>query len=289
MSAIRKVIVVGLAVLGLGLALDGVPASAAFVHHVLPPEEGFGSFAHATGVAVDQANGNVFVVDSGSEANVVRVFGPEGLSPLGGAPAELPGLHAPFDFNGVPIGIAIDNACFLSGKSGAACTTFDPSNGDIYFPNERGDGEVLEKFRLNASDEYEYVCQFTGYGGLTGSACEAEPARSAAAHFFHPIAAAVDSSGDVFVADRAGEAIYEFNSAGEEVEGPITGSFGQGPGYLAVDASGDLFVIGTERKVFELKHGSAGKLRTGRNPELAGGALGFVLGSRSTLYTTSST
>ena len=72
MSVIRRAIVVGLtglAVLGLGLALDGAPASAAFVHHVLPPEEGFGpSFARATGVAVDQASENVFVVDSGSEA-----------------------------------------------------------------------------------------------------------------------------------------------------------------------------------------------------------------------------
>jgi hypothetical protein len=272
MSVVRKVIVVGLAVLGLGLALDGAPASAAFVHHVLPPEEGFGSFARATGVAIDLASENVFVVDSGSEPNVVRVFGPEGLSPLGGAPAELTGLHAPFELNREKIGIAIDNACFLSGKSGATCTSFDPSNGDIYVPNVGGDGEVLEKFRLNASDAYEYVCQFTGYGGLTGSACEAEPARSAATHFFHPIAAAVDSSGNVYVADEGGEAIYEFNAAGEEVEGPITGSFGS-PGYLAVDASGDLFVIDTERKVFELKHGSGGGFEPAL--ELVGGASAY--------------
>ena len=197
------------------------------MHHVLAPEAGFGAFERATGVAVDQSSGNVFVVDSGTEANVVRVFGPEGLSPLGGAPAELPGLHAPFEFDEELVGIAIDNACFLGGKSGAACTSFDPSNGDIYVPNAYGDGEVVEKFRLNASDEYEYVCQFTGYGGLTGSACEAEPARSPTTHFFHPIAAAVDSKGDVYVADFSGEAIYEFNAAGEEVEGPITGSFGR--------------------------------------------------------------
>ncbi len=273
MSVIRRAIVVGLAVLGLGLALDGAPASAAFVHHVLPPEEGFGSFARGTGVTIDLASENVFVVDSGSEPNVVRVFGPEGLSPLGGAPAELPGLHAPFELNQEQIGIAIDNACLLSGRSGAACTSFDPSNGDIYVPNVRGDGEVLEKFRLNASDAYEYVCQFTGYGGLTGSACEPEPAQAAATHFFHPIAAAVDSSGNVYVADQGGdEAIYEFNAAGEEVEGPITGSFGS-PGYLAVDASGDLFIIGAERKVFELKHKAGG----GFEPavELVGGASAY--------------
>jgi hypothetical protein len=275
MSVVRRLIALGLtglAILGVGLALESASASAAFVHHVLPPEAGFGSFHRATGIAIDQASGNVFVVDSGSEPNVVRVFGPEGLSPLGGAPAELPGLHAPFELNQELIGIAIDNACFQSGKSGAACTSFDPSNGDIYVPNERGDGEVLEKFRLNASDAYEYVCQFTGYGGLASSACEAEPARSATTHFIHPSAAAVDSNGDVFVADRGGEAIYEFNAAGEEVAGPITGSFGS-PGYLAVDASGDLFVIGTGYKVFELKHEAGG----GFEPavELVGGASAY--------------
>jgi hypothetical protein len=274
MSAVRRltsVMLAGLGVLAGSLAFGGAPASAAFVHHVLPPEAGFGPFERPTGIAVDQSNGNVFVVDSGSEANVVRVFGPEGLSPLGGAPAQLPGLHAPFEFGQQNIGIAVDNACYLSGKSGAACTSFDPSNDDIYVPNVLGGGEVLEKFRLSASDEYEYVCQFTGYGGLTGSACEPEPARSPTTHFQRPIGAAVDSKGDVYVDNYEGsEAIYEFNSAGEEVEGPITLPF-QHPGYLAVDAQGDLFVTdAAEFKIFELKHKPAG----GFEPavEIAGGA-----------------
>jgi hypothetical protein len=275
MSAVRRltsVVLAGLGVLAGSLALGGAPASAAFVHHVLPPEAGFGSFGHVTGVAVDQSSENVFAVDSGSEANVVRVFGPEGLSPLGGAPAELPGLHAPFEFNQERIGIAVDNACYLSGKSGAACTSFDPSNDDIYVPNVRGGGEVLEKFRLNASDEYEYVCQFTGYGGLTGSACEKEPARSPTTHFQHPVGAAVDSKGDVYVDEDGGsKAIYEFNSAGEEVEGPIANPTEGSPLYLAVDADGDLFVVGGEFKVFELKRKPAGGYEPG--VEIAGGAL----------------
>jgi hypothetical protein len=275
MISARRHAVTVLAVLGVFsgcLGLGGAPASAAFVHHVLAPEAGFGAFEYATGVAIDQSSGNVFVVDSGSGANVVRVFGPEGLSPLGGAPAELLGLHAPFEFDDFPIGIAIDNGCLLSGKSGAECSSFDPSNGDIYVPNVLGDGEVVEKFRLSASDEYEYVCQFTGYGGRTGSACEAEPARSPTTHFSRPIAAAVDSKGEVYIADFSGEAIYEFNAAGEEVEGPITGSFGR-PRYLAVDAAGDLLLTGEEDKVFELKHKTAG----GFEPavELAGGASAY--------------
>jgi hypothetical protein len=279
MSAPRRPTVAFLVVLGVlggGLVFGSVSASAAFVHHLLAPEAGFGSFGRATGVAVDQASGNVLVVDSGSEANLVRVFGPEGQSPVGGVPAELTGLHAAFEFNQEESGIAVDNACYLSGKSVVECASFDSSDGDIYVPNVRGDGEVLEKFRLNAKDEYEYVCQLEGYGGLVGSACEKEPARSPARRFEHPRAAAVNAAGDVYVADEGGEAIYEFNAAGEEVEGPLTGSFGK-PGYLALDGEGDLFVINSERDLFELKHQASG----GFEPavEIAGEAYAIAVDS----------
>jgi hypothetical protein len=279
MSVVRRLMVMALAgfgVLGGGLALGSAPAPAMLVHHVLPPTEGFGPIVgRPTGVAVDQASENVFVAEGGEEGgNVVRVFGPDGGLPVGGAPAELPGLHAPFAFYNEAIGLAIDNACFLSGKSGAACTSFDSSNGDIYVPNVLGGGVVVEKFRLNASHEYEYVCQFTGYGGLSGSACEAEPSRSPSRHFQRPTGVAVDSSGNVYVADEGSETISEFTSAGEEVAGPITGSFGH-PAYLAVDAAGDLFVIGNGYKAFELKHMPAGGFEP--TVELAGGAAVFAI------------
>jgi hypothetical protein len=249
-------LLVALGALGGGL-LAGTSASAAVVHRLLPPEEGFGSFSHPTGVAVDQASGNVLIADGGG-AEVVHVFGPEGGAPLGGSPAELTGLHAPFAFGGEPVGIAVDNSCYYRGLSGAACTTFDPSNGAVYVPNVNGDGDVVEEFRLNGG-KYEYVCQFTGYGGLSGSACEAEPARSPATHFREPLGVAVDSDGDVYIADYESKAVYEFNAKGEEVRGPVTGPFGH-PQYLALDAAGDLFVesYGAEGSVFELKRDGTG-------------------------------
>jgi hypothetical protein len=46
MKGVRGPIAMALAVLGVlggGLALGSAPAPAAFVHHVLPPEEGFGA------------------------------------------------------------------------------------------------------------------------------------------------------------------------------------------------------------------------------------------------------
>ncbi|MGC2374443.1 MAG: hypothetical protein WA484_11280 [Solirubrobacteraceae bacterium] len=267
MSVIRRLTTMALAalcVLWVGLALGSAAAPAAFIHRLLPPEEGFGAFSNRpTGVAVDQLSGNVFATEGGfeeGEGNVVKVFGPEGGLPVGGAPAV---LHGSFNFNVEPVGLAIDNACFLGGKSGAACTSFDPSNGDIYVPTVRGGGEVVEKYTLNASNEYEYVCQFTGYGGLSGSACEKEPSRSPVKHFQRPLGAAVDAEGDVYIADEGSEAIYEFNSVGEEVEGPITGPFGA-PDYLALDAGGDLFVRGYHNgTVVELKRNPSGGFEPG--------------------------
>ena len=262
---LRTMAVVVLGVFGVGLAVGSAAAPAAFIHRLLPPEEGFGAFSNRpTGVAVDQSDGNVFATEGGfeegGEGNVVKVFGAEGGLPAGGAPSV---LHGPFNFGVEQIGLAVDNACFLSGKSGAACTSFDASNGDIYVPTLSGGGEVVEKYTLNASNEYEYVCQFTGYGGLSGSACEKVPSRSPTRHFSRPIGAAVDSNGNVYIADLGSEAIYEYNSAGEEVEGPITGVFGH-PDYLALDSAGDLFVSGNGNgKVVELKRKPTGGFEPG--------------------------
>jgi hypothetical protein len=256
------------------LALVSATASASVFHKVLPPEAGFGSFERPSGVAIDQADGNVFVV-SGAGPEVVDVFGAGGGAPAGGAPAVLSGLHAPFVFSVDQVGIAVDSSCFLQGLNGSACTTFDGSNGDIYVPNIEGDGQVVEKFRLNASHEYEYVCQFTGYGGLTGSACEAEPARSPTTHFKMPPGVAVDSKGNVFISDRGSGEIYEFNSRGEEVLGPITTGPVPIPQALAVDANGDLFAGQYGGGAVELKHNPSG----GFEPavEIANGVYGIAV------------
>jgi hypothetical protein len=60
------------------LTLAAVPAGAAELPALLRE---FGSFTHPTGVAIDQATGEVFVADGGGP-EAVDVFGAEGEGPL---------------------------------------------------------------------------------------------------------------------------------------------------------------------------------------------------------------
>ena len=93
-----------------------------------------------------------------------------------------------------PRGLAIDNACHFAGLSGGACTSFDPSNGDVYVSdNEHG---VVDKF----SSSGVYQSQLTGpTGGSFGA----------------PYGLAVDqSNGDLYVTDQAHDVVDKFNPAG---------------------------------------------------------------------------
>jgi phosphodiesterase/alkaline phosphatase D-like protein len=231
-------------------------SSFAVVGHVPRLFSPFGSFTHATGIAVDQSSGNVFVADSG--ANDVRVFDAEGGGPAGGLPAVLTGVQTPagafdFLFEGSfpePVGVAVDSACWQHGLSGAGCTSFDPSNGAIYVTDT--EHNVVDKFRVNGSGEYEYVCQFTGFG-FVGSAClKNEPtvqANPTQVTFSEPIGVAVDREGNVYIADYGSSAIYEFNAAGEDVgkipsPPELNPEAGLQPQDIALDAKGDLYVRG---------------------------------------------
>jgi hypothetical protein len=219
--------------------LAGAPALAVTVRLPLAFSP-FGAGGEPTGVAVDESSGNVFVADSGLRR--VLVFGFEGGSPAGGLPGELTGEQTPagkFKFGGEPTGVAVDNACFQHKLSGAACTAFDPSNGDIYVTDVKNN--VVDKFRINGGG-YEYVCQFTGYG-FVGSAClKNEPSVDGASSevtFGEPIGVAVDREGNVYIADFAHNDIDEFNSGGEEVRrmpGPSE------PQDITVDSTGDIYV-----------------------------------------------
>jgi DNA-binding beta-propeller fold protein YncE len=199
-------------------------ASALFVRAPLSFSP-FGSFAKATGVAVDQSTGNVFVADS--VKNVVRVFGAEGGGPAGGVSSELTGAQTPakgFAFEEEPAGVAVD-----------------ASSGAIYVTDVKHN--AVDEFRVNGAKEYEYVCQITGYG-FTGSAClkneptvEATPSDVA---FHEPLGVAVDRAGDLYVADYESGAIYEYSPSGDDVAS-FASPVGK-PQDVAVDARGDIYV-----------------------------------------------
>jgi hypothetical protein len=73
MGHIRKLGATLLAFAGIGLITSGPVA--AFESRT-PIEPAFGSFGNATGMAVDQSNGDTYVLDS--SADEVFVFGPGG-------------------------------------------------------------------------------------------------------------------------------------------------------------------------------------------------------------------
>jgi phosphodiesterase/alkaline phosphatase D-like protein len=220
-------------VLGAGMLLLAAPALGALGRVELPFSP-FGVFSRATGVAVDESDGNVFVADSA--ANVVRVFGAAGGSPAGGMAAVLDGTSTPtgsFDFDSEPVGVAVDNACYQRGLSGAACSAFDPSDGDIYVTDIGHN--VVDKFRVNGSGGYEYVSQFTGYNGEVT--------------FHEPVGVAVDREGNVYIVDYGHNDVDEFSSAGAPVRRMATPSE---PQDVTVDAKGDIYI-----RKFAVNHGTS--------------------------------
>jgi hypothetical protein len=197
----------------------------------------FGEFTTPTDVTVDQANGNVYVTNS--KANVIDILSSEGGSPAGGMVTPLTGTGlAPeplFHFGGEPSEVAID-------ESGG------PSSRALYVSDAKHN--VVDKFALNGSHEYEYICRFTGYG----KSCLKEPAE--APTWSEPDGVAVDSHGNVYIASfgPGKGAVYEFNALGEDVRELSGGDIGAGGGEsgpvgVAVDSVGNLYVNNYQHNV----------------------------------------
>jgi DNA-binding beta-propeller fold protein YncE len=192
----------------------------------------FGAFEHPTGVAVDEANGNVFVANGGEPGpEEVAVFnesgGAGGTPPAGGYPASLdPGS---FVFGGeLTVGVAIDNSAS------------SPAKGAIYVTNVLGASQALDKFTLNGAKHYE----------------EDTTAPFPLAATEAPVGAAVDAEGNVYMSDFGGRVVREYSSAGTELaKFSIAGV--EHPQGIAVDANGDLFVQEYEgHKLYEVKRTS---------------------------------
>jgi hypothetical protein len=232
------------AVVGAVIGLASADASAFTGYGLLPPA--IGAFAHPTGMAVDQTSGNLYVAD-GSPANSIDVFGAEGGAPAGGGPSQITGAETPagtFNFASEPTGVAVDN-------SGG------PSNGAIYVTDVVN--SVIDKFRLNGSNEYEYVCQITGFGNVGIGCLKNKPTKetSPSTNFSEPLGVTVDTGGDLYVADYGSRAVYEYSPGGEDVEkftSPLIGN----PQGVAVDTAGDVFIqaYGSPNTVVELKRNS---------------------------------
>jgi hypothetical protein len=189
--------------------VGGASASAFEAHNFIEPS--FGSLKAMNGLAVDLSTGDVYALDSGipNSSREVQVFGATGGAPAGGGPSSFAGASSPAgrwggepQYIGYMGGVAVDNACAQGGLSGGECASFDPSSGAIYvYDTANG---VVDRYRLNGSQEYEYVSQLN-----VGS-----PGQGIA----------VDSAGDVYVFGGGG--LSEFNPAGELIQTFSVGPFG---------------------------------------------------------------
>jgi hypothetical protein len=263
-----------LAVCAASLLLSSAPALAAKTRFTLPfsPFGAMPADSHSLGgVAVDQPTGNVFMVEN----SLVRVYGPEGGPPIGGIPSQLVGTGTPqgaFDL-GAQDYPAVDNACYdREHEPGghpltqSECEALDPSNGDIYVPTYVPGTEitVVDKFRVNAKKEYEYVCQFTGYTTAGGVECSKNTLGkevTQAVELGGVNGAAVDREGNVYITNLQSGTIYEFDPAGEAVAA-IKSLLASRPITVAVDSHGDIYTTSLfgsnidEQVLVELKRSS---------------------------------
>jgi streptogramin lyase len=204
--------------------------------------DGTGSVARfdwPEGVAVDSA-GNVYVADCYN--NTIRKVTP------GGVVTTLAGLAA-FDQNGAPVGGSADgtgSAARFYGPSGVAVD----SAGNLYVADSKND--TIRKVTPGG-----VVTTLAGQAGTSGST----DGTASAARFYHPSGVAVDSAGNVYVADTDNNTIRKVTPGGgvttlaglpqfDQYGDPIGGSAdGTGsaarfyyPEGVAVDSAGNVYV-----------------------------------------------
>jgi hypothetical protein len=217
------------------LVLAPAPASAVSGRLLEPfspiDETGTGvQFYAPRSVAVDNVSGNVFMVEGYTARGeaYVHIFGASG-----GTPASLtsPYRLGPFTFQGSGA-IAIDNY------------PASPSQGTLYV----AEGGTLSKFTRNpGTEQYEQV------GKLI-----------AAPAFGFIAGLAMGPTGDVFVTDVGRSTIVKFSPGGTQlarynVQKTLTATAGS-PGALAVDSTGDLFVVVESGGVFEFPADNTGEI-----------------------------
>jgi hypothetical protein len=223
---------------------------------VIHREEGVFNGAEASGGGFRPAIADATDNSSGPSAEDIYIgtftrigkLNPDGTY----AGVEINGAETPQGSFSLVSESSVAGAITVDGSSG-------PNSGDLYVTDlEHG---VVDKF----SEAGKFICQIAGAETAKeikekvekeigeGIKVEAPPeecdlAGSGLAGSLEPAGLAVDpSSGDLWVSDRAHEAVDEFNAAGKYV-GQIKDSHIVSPGPIALDATGDLYV--TNRTTF---------------------------------------
>ncbi len=185
---------------------------------------GNGEFSNPNGVAIEQASGDVYVVDTGN--NRVEKFDALGT------------YLSQFDGSATPAG----------SFAGPTAVAVDQSTGDVYVVDTGHN--VVDKFTATG----EYLCELSGWE----RGCQAVPVE--APTFSEPLGVAVDpttgeaNSGDVYVSDSGHGLVDVFTNAGTDVAQFKPGLINEPgrrpepypPWSLAVDSNHDVYVASSE-------------------------------------------
>jgi hypothetical protein len=197
-----------------------------------------GALKEPFGAAVEEATGDVYVLDNGSN-RVVRYsssgaylgeFNGSGLLPGEGKAAGSGGManEEPTGAFKGPQSIAIDNSCALADARRAReakaplttgeCEKLDPSNGDVYVVDSFGKGSRASTEPINVIDK------FTATGEYVGQITRKSITNPKMIEFLNFSGVAVDPNGRVFASGIHVELVPRpgFNN-GEEIEVEVAG------------------------------------------------------------------
>lgn len=182
-----------------------------------------GTLKEPSGVAVNEATGEVYVVDEALER--VEIY--DAVS--GAFLAQIDGSTTPSGNFHSLVGIAVDNTCAikeLTASTSPTCAEADPSNGDLYLVDNREEGgpQVVDKFEQDGT----FLNQVTGL-----------PENQLLA------GVAIGSSGQVWINSQAAPN-YGYDNAVENqptqvVEAGHAGEYGF-ENSLAVDSDGNFYI-----------------------------------------------
>jgi hypothetical protein len=260
-----------LALLGAAVfALASAPAYARVVHHIETSFSGEGTgtlggdlLAAAVDSSQGASKGDVYVLETKSESGAGS-YAVDKLTATGAfTGVRITGAEtAPesFEFSPFFSGVAVDSSLSINA-------------GDVYVSDT--EHHVVDRF----DEDGEFMCQITGSSteAKDPSAKECDASGSGVTGKITPAGLAVDSSGDVYVANDASGDLDEFGPGGNLLR-TITskGHLSKEMMGIALDSSGDLYVTLFKASVVELD--SAGTFQR----ELGAGAVGVAVNSATT-------